>query len=121
MARGSAARSYMIPLQVSSGVIPRHGFMLNRADLENIHKHSEHHRELVERSERAGCFYCAQFFSPGEIMDWIDGRQIDTGSTEDGVTALYPRYGIDVVLLSAAPISLTAEVLAQMRYHWFDK
>jgi hypothetical protein len=95
--------------------------VLNRADLESIHKFSDHHRELIERSELAGCFYCEQFFSRKEIMDWIDGPQVETGSTEDGVTALCPRCGIDAVLPSAAPIPLTPEVLAQMRYHWFDK
>lgn len=37
-------------------------------------------------------------------MDWIDGRQVETGSTQDGVTALCPRCGIDAVLPSAATI-----------------
>jgi hypothetical protein len=95
--------------------------MLNRADLESIHKYSNHHRELMERSERAGCFYCEQFFTPGDVTEWIDGRQVETGSTNDGVTALCPLCGIDAVLPSAAPIPLTADVLAEMRSHWFDK
>jgi hypothetical protein len=95
--------------------------VLNRADLESIHKYSNHHRELLARSDRAGCFYCEAMFAPSEIVDWVDGPQLETGSTDDGVTALCPRCGIDAVLPSAAPISLTAEVLAAMHYHWFEK
>lgn len=95
--------------------------MLSRVDLENIHKYSDHHRELMERSERAGCFHCETFFSPGEITDWIDGWHPETGRSGKGVTALCPRCGIDAVLPSAAGIPLTAEVLAEMRSHWFDK
>ena len=94
--------------------------MLTPAELESIHKYSDDHRELIARSERAGCFYCEQFFVPGEIVDWVDGRQVETGSTYDGVTALCPRCGIDAVLPSAAPIPLNADVLAEMRRHWFD-
>jgi hypothetical protein len=58
-------------------------------------------------------------FDPREVMDWIDGRQVETGSSDDGATALCPRCGIDSVLPSAAPIQLTKELLAEMRVHWF--
>ena len=68
-----------------------------------------------------GCFYCEAMFAPSEIVDWVDGPQLETGSTTDGVTALCPRCGIDAVLPSAAPISVTAEVLAAMHCHWFEK
>ena len=95
--------------------------MLNRADLDSFHKYSAHHRELMEHSERAACFYCEQFFSPSEVADWIDGRQLETDSLRDGATALCPRCGIDAVLPSGAPIPFTSEMLAQMRHHWFDK
>lgn len=95
--------------------------MLNQADLESIHKYSDHHRELLARSDRAGCFYCGAMFKPTEIMDWVDGRQVETGRTEDGVTALCPRCGIDAVLPSAAPILLNDGVLSAMHHHWFEK
>jgi hypothetical protein len=94
--------------------------MLSRADLESIHRYSDHHRELLARSERAGCFYCGAMFDPTEIMDWVDGRQVETGNTADGVTALCPRCGIDAVLPSAAPISLNDEVLGEMHHYWFE-
>ena len=94
---------------------------LNRADLQSIHRHSSRHRDVLGRSDRAGCFYCESFFDPTEITDWIDGRQAETGSTADGVTALCPRCGIDAVLPSAAPIPLDADVLAQMHRFFFER
>ena len=95
--------------------------MLNRVDLESIHRYSDHHRELMEQSRQAGCFYCGALFAPSEIKDWIDGPQVVTGETTDGVTALCPRCGIDAVLPSAAPIQLGPDLLAQMRGYWFDQ
>ena len=95
--------------------------MLNRADLESIHKFCDHHRDLLARSEKAGCFYCGAMFDPREITDWIDGPQLDTGSTDDGVTALCPRCGIDAILPSAAPIPLNDGVLTEMHRHWFER
>jgi hypothetical protein len=49
--------------------------MPTRADLEAIHRFSDHHRELLSRSDRAGCFQCLQIFDPGEMAEWIDGPQ----------------------------------------------
>ena len=95
--------------------------VLSRADLESIHKHSSRHRELLARSERAGCFYCQRFFSPSEITEWVDGHQVETGDTADGVTALCPHCGIDAVLPSSAPIPLDAATLAQMHQRFFEK
>jgi hypothetical protein len=70
-------------MQLSWGVIPQRLSMLNRADLESIHRFCGHHRDLLARSEKAGCFYCGAMFDPSEIADWIDGPQVDTGSTDD--------------------------------------
>lgn len=95
--------------------------MLKRADLESIHKHSSRHRDVLARSDQAACFHCQAFFNPAEIVEWIDGAQVDTGDAADGVTALCPRCGIDAVLPSAAPFSLDAAVLAQMHQYWFEK
>jgi hypothetical protein len=95
--------------------------MRDSADLRSIHRFSDHHRELLAQSERAGCFYCGQFFAPAEIEDWIDGPQEETGDTADGVTALCPRCGIDAVLPSAAPIRLDAVLLSQMHEYWFER
>lgn len=94
---------------------------LNRSDLESIHKFSDNHRELLDRSDRAGCFYCGSMFAPGDVLDWVDGLERDSGETTTAATALCPRCGIDAVLPSAAPIPLTQELLDEMRRHWFDK
>ena len=76
----------------------------NRADLESIHRFSDHHRELLARSDRADCFYCRRTVHPHEITEWIDGPQLGSGETADGVTALCPRCGIDAGLLSSMPV-----------------
>ena len=88
----------------------------NRADLESIHRFSDHHRELLAQSERAGCFYCRRMYDPREITEWIDGPHLESGG---GITALCPRCGIDAVLPSTMPVPLTAELLAEMHSHWF--
>jgi hypothetical protein len=93
--------------------------VLNRADLESIWKFCTANRELLARSERGGCFYCEAMFDPAEVEFWVDGRQPETGSTDDGVTALCPRCGIDAVLPSAAPIQLSIEMLGEMHRHYF--
>jgi hypothetical protein len=33
------------------------------------HKHSDFQKEIL-RSEKCGCFYCLEIFSPDEITDW---------------------------------------------------
>ena len=94
---------------------------LNRADLESIHKFCSRNRHLLARSSRAGCFYCQAMFDPSVIMDWVDGRQAETGRLDDGVTALCPLCGIDAVLPGAAPIILDGALLAEMHHHFFDR
>ena len=94
--------------------------MSNRADLESIHKFCTRNRELLERSERAGCFYCQTLFEPSEILDWIPERAKDSDDLDSGVTALCPRCGIDSVLPAAAPIHLTTELLTAMNQYWFQ-
>src|SRR5438034_4167353 len=93
--------------------------MLSLADQEHLHRLCTANRDALARVPRAGCFYCCQIFGPAEIMDWVDGRQVETGSTADGVTALCPRCGIDSVLPEIQGVTLTAELLQEMRAHWF--
>lgn len=93
--------------------------MRDAADFRSIHRFSDNHRELLARSDRAGCFHCRTIFDPRQIRDWIDGAPDETGDLRDGVTALCPRCGIDAVLPSAAPITLTADLLAEMHAFWF--
>jgi hypothetical protein len=99
--------------------------MRTRADLESIWRFCTHHRDLLARSERAGCFFCASIFPPSEIREWIDeppsadGRP--TGApTPEGVTALCPRCGIDSVLPSAT-VPLDEALLTEMGRHFFGE
>lgn len=73
------------------------------------HRRSSNHRQVVEDSERCGCFYCGAVFRPQEIAGWIDGRQ----------TALCPRCNIDSVLPSASGYPITDAFLLQMSVRWF--
>ena len=75
----------------------------------------------MDRSERAGCFYCLALYSASEIVEWIDEPSGETGLVGEGVTALCPRCGIDSVLPSAAPIALSEELLGEMHQYWFKK
>lgn len=84
--------------------------MLNRADLESLHRFSTGHRDILATASRAGCFHCGTIFPPSEIAEWIDG----------GVTALCPRCGIDAVLPETTSIAVDAAILEAMRVHWFS-
>ena len=95
--------------------------MRSRADLESAHRYCTTNRELLARSEQAGCFYCQAIFEARDVEDWVDGRQVETGELTDGVTALCPRCGIDAVLPAAAPIKLDASLLAAMHEYWFER
>jgi hypothetical protein len=93
--------------------------MRSKADFDSLHRYSSNNRELLSKSDLAGCFYCGSIFSPREIQDWVDGKQVESGDLEDGVTALCPRCGIDSVLPATAAITLTEELLTEMHDHWF--
>lgn len=91
---------------------------LNSAEQESIHRFCFANRELLDRSDRAGCFYCEALFDPAEITGWTDRPPV-VGGTPNGATAKCPKCGIDAVLPSAAPINLTQELLAEMKSFWF--
>ena len=46
------------------------------------------HRTEVLAAAESGCFYALEIFPPAEITEW----------TDDGLTALCPRCGIDAVI-----------------------
>jgi len=94
---------------------------LRAADLESMHKFCIRNRELLSRSDSAGCFYCLEIYPAAEIRDWVDGLTVETGSLTDGETALCAKCGIDSVLPSAAPVPLTADTLQAMHTYWFER
>ena len=73
------------------------------------HKFSSHHRALLERDSRCGCFYCVRIFSPSEIVDWLE---------EEG-TAQCPYCGIDSVIGESCGYPITEEFLRSMHDYWF--
>lgn len=79
--------------------------------VKEAHKASSRHAELVQASERCGCFYCLKVYQPSEIREWID----------QGSTALCPHCGIDSVLPEAAGYPLTQQFLKQMESYWFGQ
>ena len=48
--------------------------LLTSADLESIHRYTNHHRPLVEQSAEAGCIHCGEHFATDEIREWIAER-----------------------------------------------
>lgn len=97
--------------------------MRSRADLESVWRFCARHRDLLERSDQAGCFYCLAQFPPTAIEDWVDEPPSASGSLTGmpeakGVTALCPRCGIDAVLPSAA-VCLDAQLLVEMQAYYF--
>jgi len=63
--------------------------------------------------------YCCAVFPASEVVDFVDGRRLESGDTADGETALCPRCGIDSVLAETERVTLSADLLNEMRAHWF--
>lgn len=82
--------------------------------LREAHRHSSHHKQEILDSERCGCFYCLETFSPGQITDWTDI------GTVKGPTAICPACGIDSVIGSASGFPVEEpEFIKAMKDFWF--
>lgn len=93
--------------------------MYSPTELQAIHRYSNRHGDLIDRSDRAGCFHCGALFATKEIRAWIHEPELPRAGAIDRDTALCPRCGADAVLPSAIPVELDAELLAQMHRHFF--
>jgi hypothetical protein len=78
------------------------------------HAASIRHRDQILESNLCGCFYCLEFFAPGDVKDWID-------EPNAGQTALCPRCGIDSVIGSASGFPISRAFLKTMNQYWFQK
>jgi hypothetical protein len=85
--------------------------------LRYIHRTCSYHRAAIEQSEVCGCFYCKRTFPPSAINEWCDR----SGGDQPGQTALCPHCGIDSVIGSASGHAITDDLLARMRYAYFDR
>jgi hypothetical protein len=86
------------------------------ADYIAAHQHVNNNRIELSQSEKCGCFFCLNVFSPQEIFEWVDGL---TEEDEVGTTALCPKCGIDAVIGAASGLALTEDFLQAMRRYWF--
>ncbi|MFC7370963.1 cytoplasmic protein [Fictibacillus iocasae] len=74
------------------------------------HDFSYKNRELLEKDQICGCFYCLKIFHPSEIDEW-------EGENED--TAFCPYCGIDSVIGESSGYHITKEFLVKMNTEWF--
>lgn len=84
--------------------------------LESLAEWNKEHRELLESSKNAGCYYCCKIYPASEITEWIrsyrrKGEKLDC--------ALCPHCGIDSVLPDIK-VDLTVDLLKEMYLYWFD-
>jgi hypothetical protein len=78
--------------------------------IQEASEYSVDHRERLEHSRLAACYYCQTVFDPVEISEYID----------DGSTALCPFCGIDAVIPSAAGYVFSAVNLEALNAFWFQ-
>lgn len=83
---------------------------ISEHELNAAHRHSMNNRQLLASGGECGCFHCLNTFDAHEVTDW----------TDDDLTALCPRCGIDAVLSSnIAPIDRA--FLRRMHDFWFEQ
>ena len=81
-----------------------------KPDLEVAHKHCFKSRTEAMASEICGCFYCLATFPPAEIEEWTDNE----------LTPMCPKCGIDSVIGSASGFSIDELFLGSMNQRWFS-
>jgi hypothetical protein len=84
---------------------------LNEQELTALHDLSFGNEERAKKGEIAGCFNCLKIFSTKRIKNWYP----DTPNR----TAACPECDIDSVIVQYENISVTDEMLYQMRSRWF--
>jgi len=84
--------------------------MKNKSPIEQkAHKHSSNHKDEVLSSQKCGCFFCIEIFTPDAINEWVDG----------GRTALCPYCGIDSLIGDKSEYPVTKNFLKSMNKVWF--
>lgn len=88
--------------------------LLNRQELELLHKHSISNEIELMSSNLCGCFYCNRLFKPNRVKEFV--------TEKDGTrTAHCPYCGIDSVIGDFAYRNLDSKVLKEMHKEFFDK
>jgi len=83
-------------------------------DFVKAHQHTEFQKEILI-SEKAGCFYCLEIFSPDEIDDWHGEK-----CKEYEPLALCPKCGIDSIIGDESGFPIEPEFLSKMKDFWFS-
>ena len=83
---------------------------ISERELKAAHRHSMNNRQLLASGGECGCFHCLKTFAANEVTDWSD----------DDLTALCPRCGIDAVLSSNID-SIDRVFLQRMHDFWFEQ
>ena len=74
------------------------------------HDCSFSNKEQIEKSEKCGCFFCGEIFSPSEITDYLP---------DEPPTAECPFCHTDSVIGDASGFPITKEFLKKMKKRWF--
>ncbi len=89
----------------------------NEQSLDGIHEMCGWHEKEILSSDKVGCFYCLELYSPNEIKEWIEeGEETMRGK---GKTALCPKCGIDAVLPTSTQYQLNSDLLKMMNKAYF--
>ncbi len=73
-------------------------------------KHAIANQEELQKSTKAGCFYCRKIFDPKEIKEWIGDKE--------GPTAVCPFCGIDSVFGDASGREVSEKTVERMHNIW---
>ena len=73
------------------------------------HQFCTRNRASIEKSSKAGCFYCRTMFNPSTITEWID----------DELTAMCPICEIDSVICNLDVPDMDLPFLNEMHKRWF--
>jgi len=68
----------------------------------------------LQRSQRAGCYYCLSIFPAEEVTEFTD-------TDDESGTALCPVCGLDAVLGDASGYAMTEASLISLKTYWFGE
>ena len=75
-----------------------------------VHDCSYSNKEQIEKSEKCGCFFCGEIFTPSEITDYLP---------DEPPTAECPFCHTDSVIGDASGFPITKDFLKKMKKRWF--
>lgn len=79
--------------------------------LDYAHMLSFDNLDIVQTSEKCGCFFCEKIFPAVEVTRFLQEKS--------GHTALCPHCGIDTILGDASDLEISPDFLRKMHVEWF--